>query len=834
LAKSNLATTTAPQIEAWPHQIEAVGAIVGALGSNSRTHVAMACGTGKTLVCLWAAEAIQAKTVLVLVPSLFLIGQLMKEWLSATKWPQIHALAVCSDNTVTKGLDEIEMKPEDCDFPVSYDPKQIAHFLNNNKPGVKVVFATYHSSFILAEALAESQPFDFGIFDEAHRTAGFKAESYYNLALKDDYIPIQKRLFVTATPRHSAVPAKAGEEGKILYSMDNEELYGKRAYSLSFRRAVELGIICDYKIIVPVVTSKSLKSYLENGFVNIDGKTLDSKSVAMQIALEEVTNNNTIGKIIGFHKTVKNAEEFAQSLNRSKSFNGIALHVNGKLPGLAREKVLDEFRSNGTAMLTNARCLTEGVDVPITDAVAFLSRKSSKIDIIQAIGRAMRKAPNKACGYVIVPIFLDSNQEASLKDLKQQDGYENLLEVLQALQEQDEALALEINLGSGHSDKNSKKKSFLDEHLQISGNSISYQFLKENIKSLIINNLQSEWHSRYGALVEYRKTRGHASPSKASEDLQEKKLGSWVRTQRQSFKNGALSQDRINLLNSIGLSWDFREDGWQLMFEGLKCFSQIHGHANPSAVSKDLKEKKLGQWTSAQRQSLKKGALTQDRVNLLNSIGFLWDPLEENWQSMFEELRCFSQTNGHASPSKASEDLQEKKLGSWVRTQRQSFKNGALSLDRINLLNSIGLSWDLYEDSWQLMFEELKCFSQTNGHASPSAASKDLKEKKLGQWTSVQRHCFKNGDLTQTKVDLLNSAGISWNAFDDSWQLMFERFKHFSQTHGHTNPSRHGKNKGEIKLGKWVSVQRQYFKKGALSADKIELLNSVGIRWVVR
>ncbi len=155
-----------------PHQAEALKAILDSFNENDRTTVLMACGTGKTLVALWAAERMGCKKILVLVPSLALLSQTLHEWFRETHWEQLAHLCVCSDPSVSRGTDDIIIKQQDLDFPVTTESKIVREFLERNYDGIKVVFSTYQSSFVVAEGMDKNDPFDLGIFDEAHKTAG--------------------------------------------------------------------------------------------------------------------------------------------------------------------------------------------------------------------------------------------------------------------------------------------------------------------------------------------------------------------------------------------------------------------------------------------------------------------------------------------------------------------------------------------------------------------------------------------------------------------------------------------------------------------------------------
>ena len=245
----------------FPHQQEALDAIVPALKSEERVSAIMACGTGKTLTALWTTEQLGASKVLVLLPSLALLRQTLHEWLKETSLDLAY-LCVCSDPTVKGDADEISTAQSDLDFEVSTNADTVRRFLDAPFKGTKVIFSTYQSASVVGEAMKKGEVFDLGIFDEAHKTAGREGRNY-GCALEDKNIAIRKRLFVTATPRHYN-PSKRTKEGEatIAFSMDEPKVYGPQSYVLSFGEAARRKIICGYKVIISVITSDQVTDEL--------------------------------------------------------------------------------------------------------------------------------------------------------------------------------------------------------------------------------------------------------------------------------------------------------------------------------------------------------------------------------------------------------------------------------------------------------------------------------------------------------------------------------------------------------------------------------------------
>ncbi|HIB91376.1 TPA: DEAD/DEAH box helicase, partial [Candidatus Poribacteria bacterium] len=481
-----------------------------------RVTAVMPCGTGKTLVSLWIAEQLQSEKILVLVPSLALMRQTLHEWMKETQWDKVSILSVCSDPTVQKQNDDWMVEQCDLDFPVTTDSHVVNQFLRQETDATKIVFSTYQSSPVVADGMGGTDSFDFAIFDEAHKTAG-RQGTKFSFALTDDNLSIQKRLFMTATPRHYNVSKKNKEgEHQLVYSMDVPETYGNLVHQLSFAKAIEQDIICDYKVVISVVTSSEVNDQiLSQGEVLIEGDLVRAKQVANQIALQRVVEKYQTGKIITFHSVVRSAKSFV-----SQGSEGIAYHlpdfdcdhVNGTMSTSEREQIMKKFRSANESIISNARCLTEGVDVPTVDMVCFMSPKKSKVDIVQATGRAMRKSEGKDYGYTLIPLFLELKVGESIEEALERTDFGEVWNVLQALKEQDEVLVdiiAQMRVDKG------RTKGFDDsrfrEKVEVLGAEIDLETLREVITTRLIERLGLSWDEMYGQLIAYREEFGHCN-----------------------------------------------------------------------------------------------------------------------------------------------------------------------------------------------------------------------------------------------------------------------------------------------------------------------------------
>lgn len=474
----------------YPHQKEALDCVTKEFERASRCHIVMACGTGKTLTSLAVYETMKPKTTVVFVPSLALINQSMKTWVKESEVPNEEFLIVCSSDSIADDIEQESLLLEPVDFPITTNADEISEFVHSVHSS-KVIFCTYQSSQLL-----QGLDIDFGIFDEAHKTAGHDKKQF-SFSLDDSNVRIGKRLFITATPRHTS--RQKDQEDKLVYSMDNEEVYGKRAYTLTFRDSINRGLICDYKVIISVVDTGNI--------IEQDNKQefgLTEKAVALSKAIKE-TNSK---KVITFHSSIKNASEFSNEYKKKFEGSASIFHISSKLNIEQRSGCMSGFRDAERSIISNARCLTEGVDVPTVDMVAFLNPKSSKIDIVQAIGRALRTSPGKKFGYIFLPLMIDEKDINNIEFTQ----YSSVWQVLKALMEQDSELDDIIKEASKNKGLNpdSKQDKIIGFERFFDVQSSS-QLIENLINVRILDNIGSSWYEMYGQLVAYKEKYGHCN-----------------------------------------------------------------------------------------------------------------------------------------------------------------------------------------------------------------------------------------------------------------------------------------------------------------------------------
>src|SRR5262249_25980265 len=391
----------------------------------------------------WIAEAIKARIIVVAVPSLGLIRQSVADWTREflAKGEVPSWICVCSDESVGNlERDEFVGETYDTGLPTYTKPKEIAALLR--KPGkIKIVFTTYQSGAQLAAAakLAGIE-FDLIICDEAHRTVGARSKSFAAL-LHDRTLKARYRLFMTATER------KVHGDADVFSMDDNEEDYGARFFNMTFKEAINLGIISDYRILTIAVSDQEVNDLIaHNRLLNLH-KDLDeaaARAVATGIALKQVYKKYDVKHAISSHASIRAADRFREQQDVLNSLQPTAknFHISSHKSAGERKLLLDEFKAAPRALMTNARCLTEGIDVPAIDCVMFADPKQSTTDVVQASGRAMRNAKGKKCGYIVLPIVVPEGKE--FDEFAETTAFRTVVRIITALSVHDTRIVDEL------------------------------------------------------------------------------------------------------------------------------------------------------------------------------------------------------------------------------------------------------------------------------------------------------------------------------------------------------------------------------------------------------
>ncbi|WQY07448.1 DEAD/DEAH box helicase [Helicobacter pylori] len=515
-----------------PHQTEAIEETKKYFSNpkNARGKLIMACGTGKTYTSLKIMEALDPKITLFLAPSIALLSQTFREYAQEKSDP-FYASIVCSDDKVGKSKNEDNDDINFSELPLKASTR-LEDILSVYEKAQKenkrfIIFSTYQSALRIKEAQeAGLGGIDLIICDEAHRTVGAMYSSNerddknaFTLCHSDENIKAKKRLYMTATPKvySESSKAKAKEKDNVIYSMDDADTFGEEIYTLNFERAIALDLLTDYKVIILAVRSENLSGVTNS--VNKKIKELKAEGTKLD---KKLINNEFVCKIVGTHKGLakqdlialddENKEDndlknkadtfvsqrainFCKSINTSKnikdsfetimecydeelkkkSFKNLQItidHVDGTMnckDRLEKLENLNQFQPNTCKVLSNARCLSEGVDVPALDSIVFFDGKSAMVDIIQAVGRVMRKAKRKKRGYIILPIALEESEIKNLDEAVNNTNFKNIWKVIKALRSHDSSLVDEATFkekikifGSDDNKKQNDEKTLFD------------------------------------------------------------------------------------------------------------------------------------------------------------------------------------------------------------------------------------------------------------------------------------------------------------------------------------------------------------------------------------
>jgi len=480
------------------HQEKALSAVLSGFGEADRGKLIMACGTGKTFTSLKIAEALagKGKRVLFLVPSLALLSQTLTEWTQESTTP-LHSFAVCSDSDVGKKRkkddDIVQTFTHELRYPATTDPARLAEEMTKRHDAqhMSVIFSTYHSIDVLNQAQQKHglAAFDLIICDEAHRTTGAtfddEDESNFVKVHNADFLKGAKRLYMTATPRIYGNVAKAAAEkdNVALCSMDDEALYGKELHVLTFSESVKRGLLVDYKVLVLAIDEEHVNRRLQAWWKTEDNELVVNDAAKIVGCWKALSKQDLTDDLVGDSEPMRRAVAFCQviepsskarthkvsSIIISRMFKAVveayqasedkesepatqliceAAHVDGSMNASEKEAKLtwlkEETPPNTCRILSNVRCLSEGVDVPALDSVLFLTPRNSQVDVVQSVGRVMRTAPGKKRGYVILPVVIPAGMEPH-EALNDNKVYAVVWQVLQALRSHDDRFDAMIN-----------------------------------------------------------------------------------------------------------------------------------------------------------------------------------------------------------------------------------------------------------------------------------------------------------------------------------------------------------------------------------------------------
>lgn len=590
--------------------------------------------------------------------------------------------------------------------------------------------------------------------------------------LRSRALVARKRVFMTATPRVF--------DGDGHVSMSDPVVFGPVAHSVSFGQAIDAGLLCDYQVLVVAAHAGA------------DLKADPGRLVPA--ALTDAVDAHRLSRVLSFHSRVAKAADFARAIDGAATPSGrsmAARHISGAMPTVRRRSTLawlEEAQPAGGGELrvvSNARCLTEGVDVPAVDGLLFADRRTSVVGILQAVGRVLRPAPGKRRGTIILPVVLpaDGDDDSALAT----SAFEHVWAVLRGLREHDQRLAAEVDslvrarIGSkrqkGRRCDVERVRFVLPDDVDVA-----------EVRLRLIQEIGSMWERNYALLEEWAQVHAGALLPRGAKSLSGRIcLGEWAEQQRIAYRRGHLTEDRARRLERVpGWSWDKTVTRWWDTYRHLAAYADAGGTVaeNPDGVVSRFEGMKsatrparaLGVWMAEQRQAYRLGTLPQAMVEALERLpGWAWDAgLPAADVEMVEALRLYVEFEKHARvPDDHVED--GLRLGAWcwaVRRRRYTGRLAPALYDEImaatpsKFRSSERFQWEVVETKWRIGYFALRQFSDREGQARPTGAHREeLPDTMvgLGQWVALQRMQHRRGELSDEHARLLEALpGWQW------------------------------------------------------------------------
>lgn len=499
-----------------------------------------------------------------------------------------------------------------------------------------------------------------------------------------------------------------------------------------------------------------------------------------------------------------------------------------------RQRLLDRLEQldqKERGILANARCLAEGVDVPTIDGVAFIDPRRSEVDIVQAVGRVIRKAENKKLGTIVIPVFVESTNDPESE--LEKSVFKPIWDVIKALRSHDDDLGLQLDVLRRELGRR-RGRLVLPPKIHIDmPKTVGIEF-ERAFEVRLLEQVTASWEHRFGLLEQFVEENGHALVPQ-SHKVGEVKLGGWVTEQRTRFAEGALDPERERQLSLVkGWAWNAVEAAWDEGLQWLEEYVKEKGHAQVGAREK-FRGFRLGQWVANQRAFHSRGELRKDRVARLRAVsGWSWTPREDEWERGFAYMQQYVEQTGSAIVTTRCR-FEGFSLGTWVTTQRRNYSMGRLEKKRVQLLQRLdGWEWDShFAAKWEKGYRRLKLYRKRMGHVLVEQRYRDPDDFRLGTWVLEQRQMFREGRMPKHRQERLEAVdGWAWNAREALWNEHFRRVRDYVTKNGNARFPRGYKVDG-FDLHTWVSNQRALYVRGELRRDRVKRLGDVP-GWVWR
>ncbi|WP_235213317.1 DEAD/DEAH box helicase [Amycolatopsis sp. MJM2582] len=810
------------------------------MAGGGRGQLRTACGTGKTHMAMWTAQRLPVTSgvVVVVAPTVGLVTQILRSWAAHD---QHHtALAVCGDDTV---LPDSAVTVDDITEPVTTDPDVVAHWLRSAPAdqGIRLIVGTHLSAHIVGEGLQKAQIVaDLLVVDEAHHTVG-AADKHSALVHDDEILPALRRLYLTATARilSPAQRAARAARGTVdhTHSMDQESVYGPVLYRYSTSQAIADGYLDNFQLAVIGVARSEVAALLRRALAR-GGKQPRLHTAMVHTAIARAARSYGLRRIVAFCSRVADAATFADTYTSTLDLLPDThqpdrplhtAHVHGGMSAAEREAVLrtlDQPPDDGWTVVSNVACLSEGVDVPALDCVAFTSPKRSTVDIVQAVGRALRPNPHgSGTATILVPILLpDDNTD----DVDPGD-FEQLWEVIRALRAHDDILASALDHSRAHGFRDTDQLPRISVDLP-AGYDDDGTFLR-HLTVQLVKSATTPWWDGYARVAAYHAA--HGTIGVAQTFVHDGfSLGRWLDQARKAHRLGRLLPEQIAALEKLGIVWDPAAEPERLGRDAVRRFHAASGDLRPTFDFVDDTGFPLYQWLARCRQKHRRGQMSDELYQFLSEHGMVWDPIDDKWNTGLAVAKVFHDSYGHlrVPVTHQAHDSHGRPydLRAFLDRCRSNRRHGKLSAARVAELDALGIEWTPNDTAWKKSLAALTTYHDQHGDLNVSGDRYVVDGVNITDILWVARRDYADGTLAASRIADLEALGIDWTP--GKWGRLIETLRAYHAEHGNIDVP-HDFRAHNCNVRVWLGQRRRDRKAGVLTDDQIATLDALGMNW---
>jgi hypothetical protein len=734
------------------------------------------------------------RTGLIILPTQSHIKDLIHSWRKDSSWSDITLLALSNQSS--------KLRPSDLDYPLTNSINELRQFFAQRiTSGVKVLLSTDEIFPNIGRAILGFPPIDLALIMEAHKVATPQGERV-RTALEDSDLPVKRIFLLTATPQRFD-RLKANKEGEVkpLYNLNSDNQYGPVVQLGNLDEAIQKKTARPWKFLLPVMAEES-----------------DHLS-ALALCIE---NKPEISHIHTRHPKAAEASAFVLGLQESCP-EALApftpFYVAGQKTGAEADRQIADYRHNSHALLALTTTAESGFAQPDADLIFFI--QGAKLEESHTFTPVLRPKSGGQSGFIAIPIF-----KSVAEDWLERLGSADLWSSLQLFLEQDRKFAAEIrtiriNFGrTGNWDAEPLK-----QWLEIFAEPEIDSALLDAILIHCAGRLSTLWDENFGQLLAFRDQHKHCNiPMRWANNPQ---LSLWAEQQRKNWSKETLEAYRIKELDGIGFIWEPKKAAWEKMFKLLAIYKAQNNHCKvPKGWGQNPE---LADWVIRQRREYNNQRLEAEYSSRLSAMGFVWDLEVDAWETGFASLEKFYKIHNHAQISNPYPH--NKQLGEWAEAQRRLDKQGKLTVERKERLDSLGFIWNLAEAAWEERFQLFERFREIQGHGKVGDRDKQL--PKLSEWAVIQRREQSKGKLDPKRQQRLDDAGFVWDLEEARWTEMFALLKTYKLKHNHCTLGEKVWKKGstEESLSIWSQEQRAMRRRGRLHPTRINRLNALGFGW---